>query len=123
MVAVVDDDEFVRAATGSLMRSLGLRVTTYGSAEEFLASSWLDRADCLVTDMQMPGISGLELGSPAGAGPGLPVIVITAFPEERIAVRRKSPAQSGSSPSPTTASSWSIASMPRCAAPPAAVPK
>ena len=85
MVAVVDDDEFVRTATGSLIRSLGLRVTTYSSAEEFLASSWLDKADCLVTDVQMPGMSGLELQERLQAqGRDLPVIVITAFPEERV---------------------------------------
>ena len=62
VVFVVDDDESVRAALGSLIRSAGLRVETFASAQHFL-TSW-SRADvpgCLVLDVQLPGLSGLEL--------------------------------------------------------------
>jgi FixJ family two-component response regulator len=83
-IAVVDDDDFVRNSMESLVRSLGLRVATFCSAEAFLASSSLDDTDCLITDLQMPGISGLELQQRLLAeGRRTPIIIITAFPEER----------------------------------------
>ena len=80
-VAVVDDDESVREALGNLLASLGLGVATFASAEEFLASPACRAAACLITDVQMPGMSGLELQRRIVAdGNGLPVILITAFP-------------------------------------------
>jgi len=83
-IVVVDDDDFVRSSMESLVRSLGLRVATFCSAEAFLASSSLDDTDCLITDLQMPGISGLELQQRLLAeGRRTPIIIITAFPEER----------------------------------------
>ena len=61
MVFVVDDDEAVRESLGSLIRSAGLRVETFASAREFLARSRSDEPSCLVLDVRLPGLSGLEL--------------------------------------------------------------
>src|SRR5262249_53974614 len=92
VIAVVDDDEFVRGSVQSLIRSLGYKATTFSSAEAFLDSASLDDTDCLVTDLQMPGMSGVGLQNRLRAvGCRTPVIIITAFPEEQL--RRQ--AQSG----------------------------
>ncbi len=61
MVFVVDDDEAVRESLGSLIRSAGLRVETFASAREFLARSRSDEPSCLVLDVRLPGLSGLDL--------------------------------------------------------------
>lgn len=85
MIAIIDDDESVRIATESLVRSLGLGTNTFASAEEFLSSSALGETSCLITDIQMPGMTGLELLTYLMEhGKKLPVIFITAFPEERV---------------------------------------
>lgn len=87
-VAIVDDDDSVRAAVGSLVRSLGFDVLAFSSAEAFLASPRLDDTDCLISDVQMPGLSGPALQAELVAtGRRLPIIFITAFPEE--GVRRR----------------------------------
>jgi FixJ family two-component response regulator len=84
-IAVVDDDEAVRVALGNLLRSLGLGVAAFGSAEEFLASPARRIASCLIADVQMPGMSGLDLQRHlATIGNRVPVILITAFPREHI---------------------------------------
>ena len=59
-IAIVDDDEAVREAMESLVLSLGHSVSTFGSAEEFLNSEQISRTSCLVTDLHMPGLSGLD---------------------------------------------------------------
>ncbi|CAH1678532.1 Response regulator receiver domain-containing protein [Hyphomicrobiales bacterium] len=85
MVSIIDDDESVRTATASLVRSLGLATSLFASAEDFLNSSQLSHSDCVITDVQMPGMSGMELqGRLKASGNPVPVIVITAFPEERL---------------------------------------
>jgi len=85
VISVVDDDASVREATKSLLRSLGYRATVFSSAEEFLRSEDAKHAVCLITDVQMPGLSGLELYERlVDAGRSIPVIFITAFPEEKI---------------------------------------
>ena len=61
LVSIVDDDESVRDSLKSLVRSFGYSVETFGSAAEFLESSQVENTDCLVTDVQMPGLSGVEL--------------------------------------------------------------
>jgi FixJ family two-component response regulator len=61
VISIVDDDESVREATKSLIRSLGYRAVTFGSAEEFLESPHVMATACLITDVQMPGLSGVEL--------------------------------------------------------------
>jgi FixJ family two-component response regulator len=82
LVAIVDDDESFRRATTSLVRSLGYGVEPFDSAEAFLRSKHLDATDCLITDVQMPGMTGIELQSKLIAqGSKLPVIFVTAFPE------------------------------------------
>ena len=84
-VAVVDDDEAVRAALSNLLASLDLGVATFASAEEFLASLACSEAACLITDVQMPGMSGLDLQRHlASEGNRIPVILITAFPQDRL---------------------------------------
>ncbi|MFT0860262.1 response regulator transcription factor [Ancylobacter sp. G4_0304] len=85
MVAIIDDDEQVRTATASLVRSLGLTVSTFASAEDFLSSPRRPDAACVITDVQMPGMSGIELQEALRAdGFQTPLIFITAFPEERV---------------------------------------
>jgi FixJ family two-component response regulator len=84
-VAVVDDDEAVRDALGNLLASLGLRAATFASAEEFLTSPASGAAACLIIDVQMPGMGGLELQRRlAASGNRAPVILITAFPLEHV---------------------------------------
>ncbi len=88
MIAIVDDDEAVRVATESLVRSLGLRALTFASAEEFLNAPSTADVGCLITDVQMPGMTGDELQARLlQLGRDIPTIFITAFPEERIRER------------------------------------
>lgn len=83
-VSIVDDDQSVREATRGLLRSLGYSATTYASAEEFLAGHGSAESDCLITDVNMPGLSGVELQQRLRAlGIKLPVIFITAYPDPR----------------------------------------
>jgi FixJ family two-component response regulator len=85
VISIVDDDESVREATKSLVRSLGYKAETFGSAEEFLESEHLKATACLITDVQMPGLSGVELQDRLIAdGHRVPVIFVTGFPDERL---------------------------------------
>src|ERR1700675_615302 len=85
LISIVDDDESVRTAMSSLVRSLGFAVCAFASAEEFLASPRLNEISCLVADVQMPGMSGLDLQRELVTHDWrMPIIFITAFPEERI---------------------------------------
>ena len=84
-VSIVDDDDAVRTATQTFVRSLGYKTATFACAEDFLKAPECDTADCLIADIQMPGMSGLDLQRElAKTRPGLPIVFITAFPEERI---------------------------------------
>ena len=84
VIAIVDDDESFRRATTSFVRSLGYGTATFESAEAFLKSDRFCDTDCLITDVQMPGMTGIELqGRLIADGHRLPVIFITAFPEMR----------------------------------------
>jgi FixJ family two-component response regulator len=88
MISIVDDDEAVREATKGLVRSLGYRASTFSSAEEFLKSEHLSDTSCLITDIHMPGLSGLELQSLLiSSGHRVPIIFITAFPEDGVRAR------------------------------------
>ena len=88
VVSIVDDDDSVRTAMSSLVRSLGYEACLFASAEAFLASPHLDDTSCLIADIQMPGMSGLDLQSELHARQRyIPIIFITAFAEERIRKR------------------------------------
>jgi FixJ family two-component response regulator len=85
MISIVDDDRSVRKAAELLVKSLGHATATFASAEEFLESGHLADTTCLITDVQMPGMSGVELQSHLAAnGHRTPVILVTAFPEEYV---------------------------------------
>ena len=88
IVSIVDDDESVRVATTKLVRMHGFVAHGYASAEEFLRSPHARDTSCLITDMRMPGMSGVDLQSHLIAqGRRLPIIFITAFPEESTQAR------------------------------------
>ena len=87
-VFVVDDDEAVRESLRWLVDSVGMAVETYGSAQEFLARVGVDRPGCLVLDVRMPGMSGLELQQELAARKvELPIIMITGYADVPTAVR------------------------------------
>jgi FixJ family two-component response regulator len=84
VISVIDDDEFIRVATKILVRSLGFSVHTFASAEDYLQSNHVEDTSCLITDVQMPGMNGIELQSLSHEqGCRTPIIFITAFPAER----------------------------------------
>jgi FixJ family two-component response regulator len=88
LISIVDDDESIREATKGLVRSLGYQAATFASAEEFLQSGSVDDTSCLITDVQMPGLSGIDLQRGLVArGVNMPTIFITAFPEEGTRLR------------------------------------
>lgn len=88
LISIVDDDESIRESTEGLVRSLGYRAATFASAEEFLQSDSVDSTSCLITDVQMPGLSGIDLQRGLIAqGVKMPTIFITAFPEEETRAR------------------------------------
>jgi FixJ family two-component response regulator len=79
VISVVDDDHSVRESLARLIRSVGFGVQEFGSAEEFLAATHGRKSDCLILDIRMPGMNGLELQRELSATDcGLPVIFITA---------------------------------------------
>jgi FixJ family two-component response regulator len=83
IISIIDDDGSVRAATDNLVRSLGYVVHTFASAEEFLRSPHLHETSCVITDVRMPAMSGLELQAHLLAtGHRFPFIFVTAFSVE-----------------------------------------
>lgn len=85
MISIVDDDEAVREATKRLVRSLGYSAATFASAEEFLHSDSVKETSCLITDVRMPGMNGVELQERLNAdGRVTKVIFMTGFSEERV---------------------------------------
>jgi FixJ family two-component response regulator len=88
LISVIDDDASVRAATNNLLSSHGYLVHTFASAEDFLRSADSDGASCVVADVQMPGMSGLDLLTHVRTrGNGVPFVFITAFPDESVRAR------------------------------------
>jgi FixJ family two-component response regulator len=88
VISVIDDDASVRAATNNLLRSHGYTVHTFASAEEFLRSAHLNDTSCVIADVQMPVLSGLDLLTLMRAqGHLVPFIFITAFPDESVRAR------------------------------------
>ena len=85
IISIVDDDAPVRTATARLLRSFGFSAHTFASAQEFLSSPRLQETSCLIADVEMPGMTGVELQEHLIAhGHSTPIIFITAFPEDRI---------------------------------------
>lgn len=83
LIAIVDDDDAVRGATETLLRSLGFATRTFASAELFLQSSLLPETICLILDVQMPNMSGLKLQARLSElGVDIPIIFITAYPNK-----------------------------------------
>ena len=88
IIHVVDDDEVVRASLTDLLRSVGYTVRGYESARAFLSNIPKDEPGCVIVDVRMPGVSGLELqGAVSKLGTGLPVIVMTGFGDVRMSVQ------------------------------------
>ena len=88
VISVVDDDEPMRAALVALLRSLGYRAQGFASAEEFLGSGPAQALACIITDVHMLGMSGIELQQRlAASGDRVPVIVITARAEPDLEAR------------------------------------
>jgi FixJ family two-component response regulator len=83
LISVIDDDESVRRTTTRLIESFGFRAAAFESAESFLSSGHLNDTSCLIVDVQMPGMNGLQLQSQlAAAGRNIPIIFITAFDDK-----------------------------------------
>jgi FixJ family two-component response regulator len=88
LISVVDDDESVRESLPDLLRSFGLEVEAFSSAEAFLNSSALERTGCLILDVAMPGMTGPELQQElARREREIPIIFITAHSDDRIGSR------------------------------------
>ncbi|TCU31926.1 response regulator transcription factor [Rhizobium azibense] len=83
LIAIVDDDQSMREATQGLMRSLGFDAEAFSSADDFLRFPHLHRTACLVTDIHMSGMNGLDLHrSLVALGKSIPTVLITAYPNE-----------------------------------------
>jgi len=83
LISVIDDDESVRRTTARLIESFGFRAAAFESAENFLGSGHLNDTSCLIVDVQMPGMNGLQLQSQlAAAGCQIPIIFITAYDDK-----------------------------------------
>jgi len=88
LIAIVDDDESVQSALQDLIEADGLRARSFGSAEGFLESGLQHKAACLITDIRMPGMSGLELQAKLKAdGCRIPIIFITAHGDARVRIQ------------------------------------
>src|SRR6266436_7954764 len=88
IISIIDDDESMRCALKSLVTSLGFKAYTFASAQQYLDSPRLDDTSCLISDLQMPGLNGIELQqSLLAQGRHIPIIFVTAFPEERMRAR------------------------------------
>ncbi len=88
LIAIVDDDESVQSALQDLIEADGLSAKCFGSAEEFLESGLQRKVACLITDIRMPGMSGLELQAKLKAdGYKTPIIFITAHGDARVRIQ------------------------------------
>ncbi len=88
LIAIVDDDEIVRESTKTFLQSLGYQTSTFASAEEFLKSEQVQDTSCLITDVQMPGSSGIDLQDRLIArGHCIPIIFMTGYPDDGVRAR------------------------------------
>ncbi|GGF86092.1 response regulator [Azorhizobium oxalatiphilum] len=84
LIAIVDDDADVRVSLEALVLSTGLSAMSFETADALLASPTLRQANCIISDVQLPGTSGVQLARRVHAELGTPVILITAYPNEII---------------------------------------
>jgi len=85
LISIVDDDQLFRESMQKLVTLLGYAVEAFPSAAHFLASSFLPETACLVTDVHMPGMTGVELhGRLTKLGYSIPTILVTAYPDEAV---------------------------------------
>jgi FixJ family two-component response regulator len=83
MISIIDDDACAREATAGIIRSLGYAFATYASAEDFLGSDHVNVTSCLITDVHLPGLTGLELYQRLRVdGFAAPTIFVTGHPDE-----------------------------------------
>ena len=88
VISIVDDDESVRTALKSLIDSVGFRAEVFCSGEEFLKSPVVSQTDCLITDVRMPGMTGLELQERLNAaGASVPIVFISAHEDKEARAR------------------------------------
>jgi FixJ family two-component response regulator len=88
LISIVDDDRAFRDSLQRLLKSFSYPVTTFPSAAAFLASACVDKTGCLIADINMPEMTGLELHRYfIGIGRTIPTILITAYPDEAIRLR------------------------------------
>jgi FixJ family two-component response regulator len=105
VISVIDDDASVRTAADNFLSSYGYEVHTFASAEAFLQSARLDDSSCVVADVQMPGMSGLDLLEIIRTrGNDIPFIFITAFPSESVRARAAKASADGLLDKPFSAS-------------------
>ncbi len=85
VISIIDDDEATRSAVAALMRAKGFNARIYESAESFLQAGVFETTQCIITDIHMPGLSGIELKQMLDTGKcRIPVIMITARVEQRL---------------------------------------
>src|SRR5579871_5408325 len=90
LVSIIDDDASVREGATDLLNSAGITAESFQNADEFLRSGCLESTSCLVADVRMPGISGIELHEQLRlAGKEVPTILITAFPRDSDRMRAR----------------------------------
>ena len=88
LIALVDDDDALRTSLDNLLRSVGFRVQGFASAEAFLQAPPAPETACLLLDVRLPGMNGLELQRQLGAAHGsLPIIFVTAYADEEVRAR------------------------------------
>jgi FixJ family two-component response regulator len=88
LISIVDDDELIRDATTGLIKSLGYNAVAFASAEDFLSSRQLLQTACLIADINMPEMSGLDLHRQLSAsGKPIPTVLITAYPDDGVRKR------------------------------------
>ena len=88
LVSIIDDDQFFRESMRRLMRSLGYRVEAFASAADFLASPHLGETACLIADVNMPAMTGVELHRHLiDSGHTIPTILVTAYADEDVRTR------------------------------------
>jgi FixJ family two-component response regulator len=88
LISIVDDDESVREATEAFMKTVGFKVRAFPSAGDFLASPEIEETSCMIADINMPDMTGVELyGQLTRLGFDIPTILITAYPDNAVRAR------------------------------------